>query len=234
MKKTNAIAISLVLTCLFSSLPFLVQAENKGNGRGEGQPMIGQANGMPNRASNTPPMGTGTPRFGTGTPEFAERERNQNGEEGVVGVVSAISNSIISLLTIGKSGTTTVTIDASSAVIMKYNATTTIASMQVGDMIAVQGDTSSTTISAKKIIIRAATSTPLHQNNKDGNKENGIWGKISNFFKKLGGKNNPGTSTPTSTPPTISTTTASGTQPIAPEKTGFTGVVKKFFHFFGF
>jgi hypothetical protein len=74
---------------------------------------------------------------------------------GVVGTVSAISGTTITLT--GRTGfgsttaTTTYTVDASSATVLKNNATSTVSSIAVGDRIFVQGTVSGSSVTAKTI-----------------------------------------------------------------------------------
>ncbi len=73
----------------------------------------------------------------------------------VVGTVSAISGTTLTVS--GRQGfgstsaTVTFTVDASNAVVMKNNATTTVSSIATGDTIAVQGTVSGTNVTATTI-----------------------------------------------------------------------------------
>ena len=79
------------------------------------------------------------------------------GMPGVVGTVTAISGN--SLTVSGKQGfgsasstpSTTYTIDATNATVRKNNATSTVASIAVGDMVAVRGTVSGTSVTATSI-----------------------------------------------------------------------------------
>jgi len=241
MNNKKVFIFSLVALLAISTIATVARAQDKKEG-GErnGANQIERPDGMPPmgtgaRPTGTPPYGTGTPRFGTDTLGFASgTPRNfEDKREGIVGTVSAINGSVISILTISREGTTTATVDATGVLIIKDNATSSISEIQIGNMIFVQGDILDSTITAEKIVIKTAKTTEK-QNNKNGDKETGIFGKISNFFKKMVGKdtgnkeqerNNAGTQ------PTMGTSTTS-TPPIQnrnAEQNGFMNSIKKFF-----
>jgi hypothetical protein len=115
----------------------------------------------------------------SGTPPF-----QGNGEPVVVGSISAMSGS---MLTVANASNVTYTIDASSATFVKGRATSTIASVAVGDNVVVQGTVNGTSVTASSVIDQGTsgngkpTSTP-----PVGPKVN-IFGAIGNFFKHIFG-----------------------------------------------
>jgi len=104
---------------------------------------------------NRPRMGMMNPpqvRMGERNESFV----NKNGMNTIMGIVSAISGNSITLashqrVSTSTSATTTYTVDASTAVIRKHNATTTISTIVVGDRLVVVGTVTGTTIKAKTV-----------------------------------------------------------------------------------
>lgn len=109
---------------------------------------------------------------------------------GVAGIVSAISGNTISV--IGRMGTSTATttyaVDATNAKFYKDKATTTIASIVVGDKVLVEGTVSGTSVTATAIydgklpLNGKALGAQAEIANGEGK---GFMGKVSGFFKNL-------------------------------------------------
>lgn len=109
---------------------------------------------------------------------------------GVAGIVSAISGNTISV--IGRMGTSTATttyaVDATNAKFYKDKATTTIASIVVGDKVLVEGTVNGTSVTATAIydgklpLNGKALGAQAEIGNGEGK---GFMGKVSGFFKNL-------------------------------------------------
>ena len=82
-----------------------------------------------------------------------------NGQPVLAGKVTAVSGTIVSIANNGAT-TTTYTIDATNAKIVKAGATTTVSQVVVGDMIVAQGSVSGTTMAATSIIDKGMVSNP--------------------------------------------------------------------------
>lgn len=79
---------------------------------------------------------------------------------GVFGAITAINGSTITVSGMSKTGTTTYTVDASSATVTKAGATSTVSSLAVGDKIAVQGTVTGTSVVATEIMDGFGASMP--------------------------------------------------------------------------
>ena len=94
-------------------------------------------------------------------PAFAQTPGSQNGGRfgrgmmgrGVVGTVSAINGTTLTVTGKSRSTTTppTYTVDASNATVTKNNSASTVSAIAVGDTIMVQGTVSGTSVTAKTI-----------------------------------------------------------------------------------
>jgi preprotein translocase subunit YajC len=103
----------------------------------------------------------------------------------VAGTVASISGNSISINT---SSNTSYTIDASSAAIVKNNASSTVSSIAVGDYVVVQGAVNGTSVTASSVIDQPASSAPGNSGNAPGHlKGMGFLGSIGSFFKHLFG-----------------------------------------------
>ena len=120
---------------------------------------------------------------------------------GVFGTVSSVNGTMITVDSRGfgtNKATTTYSVDAGSAVIMKNNATSTLSSVAVGDRIFAQGKVSGTSVAATTIrdgVMRGNGQNPMNRpasgttsstgmmNEQRGN----LFGSIGNFFKHLFG-----------------------------------------------
>jgi hypothetical protein len=117
----------------------------------------------------------------SGTPPF-----QGNGEPVIAGSVSAMNGT---MLTVTNASNVTYTIDASNATFVKGGATSTIASVAVGDNIVAQGMVNGTSVTASSVIDQGTSSrgngkptgTPPAGPRFD------LFGTIGNFFKHLFG-----------------------------------------------
>lgn len=131
-KYLSAVAILGTVVSLAAALPALADT---GNSPGQ----------------NPPQQGWGAGRVGQG--------RGAMMRPGVFGTVTSISGDTITVTSMGRRGpasttpstTTTFTVDATNAVVMKANATSSVSSIAVGDVIAVQGTVTGTNVVATKI-----------------------------------------------------------------------------------
>jgi hypothetical protein len=114
----------------------------------------------------------------SGTPPF-----QGNGEPVVAGSISAMSGS---MLTVANASNVTYTIDASNATFVKGGATSTIASVAVGDNIVVQGTVNATSVVASAVIDQGAGGKGNGKTTGTAPKVN-IFGAIGNFFKHIFG-----------------------------------------------
>ena len=164
-KKFITVATGLVLAASVA-VPAFAQVGNPGSSQGSGA--RGQGNG------------TQAPGHQAG------RQGGDNGNgmmnRGVVGTVSAISGSTITLS--GRQGfastttMTTYTVNASSAVVRKGNATSTVSAIAVGDKVMVQGTVTGTSVTAKVII-------------------DGVYNQMMGGRGQNGNRNNPGSASST-------------------------------------
>ena len=136
-----------------------------------GRGMMGRGPGMPHSGTSTPPYGGNGANGGLGGIQG-------NGQPVIAGTVSTINGTS---LTLTNSGNTTYTIDASSAVVKKGNATSTVSSISVGDKVIVQGTVNGTSVTASTVIdttVSGSTGTSQHV---------GFFGMIGQFFQHLFG-----------------------------------------------
>jgi hypothetical protein len=106
-----------------------------------------------------------------------------NGEPVVGGAVTAISGTS---LTVTNKSNVTYTIDASSATVVKDNATSSISSVAVGDNVLIQGTVNGNSVVASSVMDQGAaagSSTGGSQKTASG----GFLGSIGSFFHKLFG-----------------------------------------------
>jgi len=131
-------------------------------------------------------QGNGGKGLGRGPTSTATTSPIQgNGEPVIAGSVASMSGSS---LTITNASNVTYTVDASNAAIVKGRATSTIASIAVGDNVVVQGVVNGTAITASSIIDQGAghqggaqpnaPATGFHLN---------VFSSIGNFFKHMFG-----------------------------------------------
>ena len=109
-----------------------------------------------------------------------------NGQPVVGGTVTAINGST---LTITNKSNVTYTVDASSATIEMSGASSTLASVGVGDMVVVQGTVNGTSVTASSVIdsgAHAAAGSSASNTSHPGGM-GGILGGIGNFFHNLFG-----------------------------------------------
>ena len=115
---------------------------------------------------------------------------------GVHGQITAISGTTITLAQPGmpksNQGTTTYTVDATNAVIVKNKATTTISALVTGDRANVEGTVSGTSVTATKVMVGEmrgwgmGSTTMPHDSGKTA-RDHGFFRGIGNFLKhKLG------------------------------------------------
>jgi hypothetical protein len=107
-----------------------------------------------------------------------------NGQPVVGGTITAISGAT---LTIKNTSDITYTVDATNAVIMKDNATSTLSAATIGDTVIVQGSVNGTSIIASTVIdqgtpktVNSASTTPEHRGG-------GFFSAIGGFFSRLFG-----------------------------------------------
>lgn len=103
-----------------------------------------------------------------------------NGEPVVGGNITAINGTT---LTITNESNVTYAVDASSATIVKGNATSSISSVAIGDGVVVQGMVNGNAITASSIIDQGAKG----KSTSHGNFVSGIFGAIGGFFSHLFG-----------------------------------------------
>ncbi len=136
----------------------------------------------PKPENNHKAGGTGKAKNDVPTPIF-----KGNGQPIVAGSVTAVSSTT---LTLTNKSNVTYTVDASSAIVEKGNATSTLASVVSGDNVIVQGTVNGTSIVASSVIDQGATSNTNGDSNSKNNKKSesrGFFGSIGNFFSHLFG-----------------------------------------------
>lgn len=106
-----------------------------------------------------------------------------NGQPIVGGTVSSISGSSI---TITNKSNATYTVDASSAVVAKNNATSSVSEIAVGDNLIIQGAVNGNSITASSIIDRATPNIATNPNNSGGIVRK-FFGRMGGFFHSLFG-----------------------------------------------
>jgi hypothetical protein len=132
-------------------------------------------------ASSTAPMGNG--RHASSTPLI-----QGNGQPVIGGTVSAISGNTLTVTT--AQGGVTYSVNVSSAVIKKGNATSSVSSIAIGDKVIVQGSVSGSSVTASSVIDSVAASAQAsstasassHANGGIGRIFNSIGGFFHNFF----------------------------------------------------
>ncbi len=107
-----------------------------------------------------------------------------NGEPVVGGTISAINNSTITLT---NKSNVTYTVDASSALVSKGNATSSVSSLAVGDNVLVQGTVNGTSITASTIIDQGAPKTAGNDGKPGFMGIGNIFGGLGAFFHHLFG-----------------------------------------------
>ena len=142
----------------------------------DGMPMGGGMRGFKN-ASGTWNGSTTMPRRGT-----PQNLIQGNGQPVVGGSVTAISGSTLTLTT--ANGNVTYTIDATNATIEKGNATSTIASIAIGDNVLVQGSVSGTSVTASSVVDQGM---PRTASSTSGSSNGGGRGFVGGFMNAIGG-----------------------------------------------
>jgi hypothetical protein len=111
-----------------------------------------------------------------------------NGEPIIGGNITAINGTT---LTVTNASNVTYTVDASSATIVKGNATSSIANVATGDSVVVQGTVNGTSITASSVIDQGTKTQNASSTNdasaSHGNFVSGIFGAIGGFFSHLFG-----------------------------------------------
>jgi hypothetical protein len=126
----------------------------------------GKPQGMPARMGNQGPVIQG------------------NGEPVIGGSVSAISGNTLTVAT--KAGAT-YTVDASSAVVSKNHATSSVSSITVGDSVIVQGSVNGSAVSASSILDQNANAAAGANGSVKIGMMGGFFGAIGGFFHSLFG-----------------------------------------------
>ena len=121
--------------------------------------------------------GQGNTGNGTGTGQGAGASIQGNGEPVIAGTVSVISGTTFSVT---NNGSATYSVDASSATVVKGNATSSVSSIAVGDHVVVQGAVSGTSVTASSVIDSGTAGT-------SGHGVGGFLGSIGSFFQHLFG-----------------------------------------------
>jgi hypothetical protein len=108
-----------------------------------------------------------------------------NGEPVVGGKITAISGDS---LTVTNASNVTYTIDVTSANIVKGGATTTVASLAVGDSVVAQGTVNGTSVTASSVIDQGGAPSASGSTGTTAPSSNpGFFGSIGNFFKHIFG-----------------------------------------------
>jgi hypothetical protein len=108
-----------------------------------------------------------------------------NGQPVVGGTVASTNGAS---LTVTNASNITYTVDASSATIVKANATSTVSNISVGDRVVVQGAVNGTSITAFSVIDQGVMSNNLNASSTNSYKNNsGFFGAIKGFFHKMFG-----------------------------------------------
>jgi hypothetical protein len=111
-----------------------------------------------------------------------------NGEPVVGGNITAINGTT---LTVTNASNVTYTVDASSATIVKGNATSSVSSVAIGDGVVVQGTVNGTSITASSVIDQGTkgqdASSTSETSASHTNFVSGIFGAIGGFFSHLFG-----------------------------------------------
>jgi len=77
---------------------------------------------------------------------------NHSGRGGVIGIVSSVSGSSITLISKDRQATSTFAVDATNATVTKAGATSSLSAIQTGDTLLVRGSVTGTNVVATKII----------------------------------------------------------------------------------
>jgi len=108
-----------------------------------------------------------------------------NGEPVIGGTVTAINGST---LTVTNKSNVTYTIAATSAVVLKSNATSTLSNVSVGDAVLVQGVVNGNTVTASSIIDSAPKANTNNNSQGDAHKSiEGFFGGLGIFFRGIFG-----------------------------------------------
>lgn len=100
----------------------------------------------------------------------------------VFGSVTALNGNIITVNIKRATTTTTYSVDATNAVVIKNRATTTVSAILVGDTIVAQGTVTGTSVVAAHIFDGKMMPMPF-PGKMDDHHATGIFQKIGNFFK---------------------------------------------------
>jgi Domain of unknown function (DUF5666) len=106
-----------------------------------------------------------------------------NGDPVIGGAVTAVSGST---LTVTNTSNVTYSVDASSAIVEKGNATSTVSNVAVGDNVVVQGTVNGTSVAATSVMDQGAAPSTATDSNASG-KASGFMGAIGGFFQHLFG-----------------------------------------------
>jgi hypothetical protein len=134
--------------------------------------MGGRGNGNNNGKGGSTGSSTGT-GAGTGAGAIIQG----NGQPIIAGTVSTLSGTTFSVT---NNGSATYSVDASSATVVKGNATSTVSNIAVGDHVVVQGAVNGTSVTASSVIDSGAATT-------GGRGLGGFLGSIGSFFQHLFG-----------------------------------------------
>ncbi len=107
-----------------------------------------------------------------------------NGQPVVGGTIASISGTT---LTVTNASNVTYTVDASSATIVKGNATSTISNISVGDRVVVQGTVNSTSITASSVIDQGVAPSNTNSTGSSNQNGGGFFGAVRGFFHRMFG-----------------------------------------------
>jgi len=124
------------------------------------------------------------PGTGKGAPPQMQPGITGNGEPVVGGNITAINDST---LTITNKSNVTYTVDATSATIMKDNATSTLSSVAVGDNVVVQGTVNGSSVTASTVIDQGAPQTSSALGGAVKGIAHNFMGAIGGFFTRVFG-----------------------------------------------
>jgi hypothetical protein len=105
-----------------------------------------------------------------------------NGQPIVGGTVAIVSGNTLSVT---NASNVTYTVDASSATIVKANATSSVSNIAVGDRVVVQGAVNGTSITASSVVDQGVAKNPTGSN-QSGNRR-GFMGSIRGFLHNMFG-----------------------------------------------
>ncbi|MEI6479981.1 MAG: hypothetical protein WCO12_00450 [bacterium] len=103
-----------------------------------------------------------------------------NGQPVIGGNITAISGTT---LTVTNKGGVVYTVDATNAFVQKDNATSTLSSVAVNDIVVVQGTVNGTSIAASSVIDHGVAPASSTENKQE--KPKGFFGGIANFFSRF-------------------------------------------------